>query len=71
VCYLNDDFAGGGTEFTDLDYTVTPMPGKSIVFPARYLHRALPVLAGEKYVAVSWVIRPLPLRPVYSARQVR
>jgi len=71
VCYLNDDFDGGGTEFIDLAYTVTPMAGKSIVFPARYLHRAQPVLAGEKYVAVSWVIRRLPEPPVYSARRPR
>ena len=58
VCYLNDDFEGGGTEFPDLTHTVIPSSGKSIVFPARYAHRAQRVLAGDKFVAVSWVIGP-------------
>jgi predicted 2-oxoglutarate/Fe(II)-dependent dioxygenase YbiX len=60
VCYLNDEFQGGGTRFPDLSCTIVPRRGKAIVFPARYLHSAARVDRGEKYVAVSWVIEPAP-----------
>ncbi|MDQ3820253.1 MAG: 2OG-Fe(II) oxygenase [Acidobacteriota bacterium] len=58
LCYLNDDFEGGETNFPELNYKVRPRRGKAIVFPAGYLHGAEPVLSGEKYVLVSWLIGP-------------
>lgn len=62
VCYLNDDFEGGKTSFPSLNYRTTPECGKAIVFPAKYFHCAEPVISGEKYVLVSWVVGPAPLK---------
>jgi hypothetical protein len=62
VCYLNDDFEGGKTRFPSLNYSATPECGKAILFPAKYFHCAEPVISGEKYVLVSWVVGPAPLK---------
>lgn len=58
LCYLNDDFNGGHTWFPSLNHSITPKRGKMIVFPAAFIHQAQPVLAGEKYVLVAWVVGP-------------
>jgi predicted 2-oxoglutarate/Fe(II)-dependent dioxygenase YbiX len=47
VCYLNEDFAGGGTSFPKLNYTVRPHSGKAVIFPSTYLHTAEPITRGE------------------------
>jgi hypothetical protein len=60
VCYLNDDFAGGGTRFPALDYCATPRSGKAILFPSNYKHGGEPVTSGEKYILVSWITGPVP-----------
>jgi len=62
VCYLNDDFEGGETRFPSLNYSATPECGKAILFPAKYFHCAQPVITGEKYVLVTWVVGPAPLK---------
>lgn len=62
VCYLNEDFEGGQTSFPWLGYSATPRSGRAIVFPSAYTHRACPVLSGEKFVLVSWVLGPVPVR---------
>ncbi|MCA1612580.1 MAG: 2OG-Fe(II) oxygenase [Acidobacteria bacterium] len=62
VCYLNDDFRGGGTWFPSLGHLVTPRSGKAVIFPSKYLHSAEPVESGEKYVLVTWVLGPIPIR---------
>ena len=62
LCYLNDDFQGGGTYLPSLRQTVTPQPGKTLIFPSRYSHAALPVEAGEKFVFLTWMCGPLPIR---------
>jgi Rps23 Pro-64 3,4-dihydroxylase Tpa1-like proline 4-hydroxylase len=61
LCYLNDDFEGGQTWFPSLGYTTAPRRGKAILFPARYMHRAVPVASGEKYVLASWGVGPAPI----------
>lgn len=58
LCYLNDDYEGGGTSFPSLNHATTPRRGKAIVFPSLYFHRAEPVIRGEKYVLLSWVDGP-------------
>lgn len=58
LCYLNDDFDGGGTRFPALDYCVAPECGKAVIFPSGYLHGGEPVASGEKYVIVSWITGP-------------
>ena len=60
ICYLNDDFTGGGTRFPALGYAVTPSSGKAILFPAHYQHCGEPVTSGEKYILVSWIVGPVP-----------
>ena len=62
VCYLNDDFAGGQTSFPGLNFVATPEPGKAIVFPSNYLHCSEPVISGEKFVLVSWINGPAPIK---------
>ncbi len=64
ICYLNDDFCGGGTQFPDLGLTIEPGKGKLLLFantragstepsPAS-LHAGLPVANGEKWAATVW-----------------
>lgn len=55
LCYLNDDFEGGNTQFPALKYSVVPRCGKAILFPSAYLHGGEPVIRGEKYILVSWI----------------
>jgi hypothetical protein len=62
VCYLNSNFEGGGTWFPNLSYRAVPQSGKTILFPSKYLHAAEPVLAGEKYALVTWVLGPIPIK---------
>lgn len=62
ICYLNEGFAGGHTSFPQLGYSVTPRVGRAIIFPATYLHYAEPILSGEKYILVSWLTGPPPMR---------
>jgi predicted 2-oxoglutarate/Fe(II)-dependent dioxygenase YbiX len=62
VCYLNDDFAGGQTSFPGFKFSATPEIGKAIVFPSDYLHGSEPVISGEKFVFVSWIRGPAPIK---------
>ena len=62
VCYLNEDFEGGGTTFPKLNYAVMPRAGKAVIFPSTYLHSAEPVTRGEKYILVSWLLGRPPVR---------
>ncbi|MFL6255235.1 MAG: prolyl hydroxylase family protein [Pyrinomonadaceae bacterium] len=62
LCYLNDDYEGGSTSFASLRYSTTPRRGKAVIFPSRYLHCAEPVTVGEKYVLLSWVNGPVPIK---------
>ena len=62
VCYLNDDFEGGRTLFPPLQYAVTPAAGLAILFPSTYLHGSEPVTQGRKFVLVSWLDGPVPIK---------
>ena len=48
IFYLNDDFAGGETDFFGL--SVTPKRGAAILFPHELRHEGRPVFNGAKYV---------------------
>jgi hypothetical protein len=61
VCYLNDDFEGGETSFSQFGYSVSPQPGMAVVFPATYVHRAERLTSGEKYIIVSWLNGQQPI----------
>jgi 2OG-Fe(II) oxygenase superfamily len=63
LCYLNDNYEGGRTSFPYLqNFTIAPRCGKAVLFPAKYVHRAEPVLRGEKYVVVTWMLGPVPVK---------
>ena len=57
MTYLNDVTEGGGTMFYHQDYTVKPVKGKTVIFPAAYTH----VHKGEisqtqhKYIITGWL----------------
>lgn len=71
LIYLNDDFDGGETEFTRLDWRFKGKTGDALVFwnvsargePERNsLHSGLPPTRGEKWLFSKWVRdRALPL----------
>jgi predicted 2-oxoglutarate/Fe(II)-dependent dioxygenase YbiX len=57
MIYLNDDFEGGGTSFSDVragqsfpEFRVTPRKGSALVFFHPIMHRGDPVVSGRKYV---------------------
>jgi prolyl 4-hydroxylase len=63
MVYLNDGMEGGGTRFTDLDYTVTPKKGMALLWnnllddgspnvAAR--HSGEPVTRGHKIIITKW-----------------
>ena len=62
VCYLNDNFLGGETSFPGCGYTAKPKTGRAIIFPSHYLHGSVPVISGEKFVIVSWLRGPVPIK---------
>ena len=56
MIYLNDDFEGGATSFSDDRFAtggvirITPAKGMALLFHHPILHRGDPVTAGRKYV---------------------
>ena len=63
--YLSDVEEGGGTNFPNLNMTVTPKRGRAVLWPSvrndspnsrdyRTDHQALPVIQGVKYGANAW-----------------
>jgi prolyl 4-hydroxylase len=63
LIYLNDDFIGGETEFTEADIIIKPKKGKGILFwdtndkeeilPLSK-HRGNEVRQGEKWISTKW-----------------
>jgi hypothetical protein len=57
ITYLNDDYEGGETEFTDL--IIKPEYGKTLIFPSNWCfpHKGNKVKKGIKYILVIhiWV----------------
>ena len=56
ITYLNDDYVGGETEFTD-DIIIKPETGKSLIFPAHweFAHKGRKVVEGTKYVYINHI----------------
>lgn len=50
VCTLKSDHQGGHTAFPKLQWKFRGTPGVALMFPSRYLHGAMPVLDGEKWI---------------------
>lgn len=64
LIYLNDDFEGGETEFTNLNLKIKPEKGKAILFAStdenqvihkESMHQGNEILSGEKWIATKWV----------------
>lgn len=64
--YLDDVEEGGGTNFPELNLTVTPKRGRAVLWPSVYdhdpniadprtEHAAMPVIKGVKYGANAWI----------------
>lgn len=71
LVYLNGDYLGGETRFTQLGITVRGNPGDALIFrnlagdgrsDARTRHAGLPVSSGAKWLATRW-IREAPYDP--------
>ncbi len=56
IVYLNDDFAGGTTEFLDFDLHAHPRTGTALLFQHFLLHEGCTVTSGMKYVLRSDVM---------------
>jgi predicted 2-oxoglutarate/Fe(II)-dependent dioxygenase YbiX len=56
LLYLNDDYEGGELSFGHFNYVYKPVAGDLLFFPSdnRYIHQADPVMAGLRFVVVSW-----------------
>ncbi len=50
MIYLNSDYRGGETVFSDLETVVTPQTGTVLLFDHRLWHEGLPIQSGRKYV---------------------
>ena len=64
LIYLNDNFTGGGTTFTNTNETIIPKQGKLLLWKnllagkcnPKSLHSGDPIVEGTKYVLVNWVL---------------
>lgn len=79
LVYLNRDFDGDETVFSELDLTVLGEPGDCLIFRVanedgsadqRLRHAGQPVTAGVKWLASRW-IRVHPFSPEIARRQER
>lgn len=50
VVYLNSDFSGGGTQFSDSGSVITPVTGKCLVFDQKLEYSGKEVVSGIKYI---------------------
>lgn len=64
LLYLNDDYAGGETDFPELEIRVRGSTGDLLVFhnmldfdvpDPRLVHAGMPVISGEKWLATRWI----------------
>jgi prolyl 4-hydroxylase len=60
LVYLNDDYAGGTTDFPDHQRRIEPRAGRALFFQHRILHEGCPVTAGVKYVLRSDIMYRAP-----------
>lgn len=69
VVYLNDDFSGGATSFSKLDFAFTPRTGYVLLFPSGYKHKGESVVEGTKYIIAAWYVSPSPAQTGVSVLQ--
>ena len=56
--YLNDDFQAGETEFLYQQRKIRPKTGSLLIAPTAFTHthRGNTPVAGDKYIATSWIL---------------
>jgi predicted 2-oxoglutarate/Fe(II)-dependent dioxygenase YbiX len=54
ICYLNDDYEGGGTFFPDDSKICIPERGKVVFFPSGYKHGVSEVKKSNRYTVATW-----------------
>jgi predicted 2-oxoglutarate/Fe(II)-dependent dioxygenase YbiX len=69
VVYLNEDFTGGATSFSKLDFAFTPRTGYVLLFPSMYKHKGESVIEGTKYIIAAWYVSPSPAQTGASLLQ--
>ena len=76
--YLNDNFEGGETAFTKINYMVKPELGKLVIWKnlnydlsinLNSLHAGLPVTKGEKWICIIWVREGQSTEPVIKKQK--
>jgi hypothetical protein len=58
IMALNDDYEGGGLEFSGGSVTYQLAKGSVILFPSSFMypHRVVPVISGTRYTVVTWFL---------------
>lgn len=58
IFYLNEDFAGGETQFQHQGFDYRPRRGSLLLFPPfwTHVHRGQPVERGVKYIATAFLL---------------
>jgi prolyl 4-hydroxylase len=56
ILYLNEDYIGGETFFTDMENLIVPKAGKALLFPHQLWHEGRMVRDGCKYILRTDVI---------------
>jgi prolyl 4-hydroxylase len=56
ILYLNEDYTGGETFFTDMENLIVPKAGKALLFPHQLWHEGRRVNDGCKYILRTDVI---------------
>jgi hypothetical protein len=53
LVYLNNDFEGGETIFSNFEEKIIPNTGKAALFKMEYWHSGNELLSGEKYMLIA------------------
>jgi len=54
VCYLNDDYSGGSTFFSEENKECIPETGKIVTFKSEVEHGVNKVIGGDRYTIAMW-----------------
>ncbi len=58
VCYLNDDYDGGGTVLKDVPNpgfnTCEPKQGRVVIFPSKYITHGVTPIQGTRFTYIAW-----------------
>ena len=55
VCYLNDNYTGGETIFTDTGEKIKPKKGSVLIFKSNMNHEVSEIVLGTRYTMPMWL----------------